>query len=62
MYPERVKQVENNYEITSNFIKRKSKRNPIRFYIKSIWFNRHKITWKRIVFNIKGRLNYSREK
>lgn len=61
MYPERVKQVESNYKVTVGFIKRKSIRNPVRFYAKSIWFNRHKITWKRIVFNIKGRLNYSRK-
>lgn len=58
IYPEVV--VKKKKPITAKFICRKGNRNMIRFYIKSIWFNRHKITMERIIFNIKGKLKYSK--
>ena len=48
------------YEITSELIKKKSKRSKIKYYAKSIWFNRKKITIERIIFNIKGMLAYKK--
>ncbi len=57
MYPETVTDSERNINV--RFIKKKSTHNPIRFYIKSIWFNRKKITLERILFNIKGRMKYN---
>lgn len=39
--------------ITVSYINRKGRKHPIAFYAKSIWKNRHKLTWKRIVFNFK---------
>lgn len=59
MYPEVV--TDREYKITAKLIKKKGSHNPIRFYIKSIWFNRKKITLKRILFNIKGRMKYSKK-
>lgn len=56
MYPEVV--TDKSKSITAKFIKNKGTHNPIRFYAKSIWFNRKKITLERIIFNIKGRINY----
>ena len=47
-------------EITQRLIAKKSRRSAIRYYAKSIWWNRKKITWKRIVFNIKGMLSYKK--
>ena len=29
------------------------RKHPIQFYAKSLWFNRHKLTWKRIIFNVR---------
>ncbi len=49
-------------DITAKYIKKKSKRSAFKYYAKSIWFNRKKLTLKRIIFNIKGKLDYSREK
>ena len=46
------------YEITADLIRRKSRRSKIKFYAKTLWFNRHKITPERIVFNVKGMLAY----
>ena len=48
------------YEITPELIRKKSKRSKLRYYAKSIWFNRKKLTWKRIVFNIKGMMEYKK--
>lgn len=48
------------YEITPKLILRKSKRSKVRYYAKSIWFNRKKLTWERIVFNIKGMMAYKK--
>ena len=48
------------YEITPELIRKKSKRSKLRYYAKSIWFNRKKITWERIVFNVKGMLAYKK--
>lgn len=48
------------FEITPNLVKRKGTRNMIRYYVKSIWWNRKKLTWKRIIFNIKGMLSYKK--
>lgn len=59
MYPEVV--TDREYKITAKLIKKKGSHNPVRFYIKSIWFNRKKITLKRILFNIKGRMKYSKK-
>ena len=39
--------------VTVAAIKRLGRKNPVQFYIKSLWFNRHKLTWKRIAFNLK---------
>ncbi|MCC8073702.1 MAG: hypothetical protein LIO62_06210 [Clostridiales bacterium] len=44
------------FTITSSLINRKGISHPVRFYAKSIWKNRHKITLERIIFNIKGSL------
>lgn len=49
------------YKITTEVIKKRSSRNPFRYYIKSIWFNRKKITFERILFNIKGMSAYKKE-
>ena len=50
------------YEITLELIKQKSKRSKVKYYAKTLWFNRHKITLERIIFNVKGMLGYkSRE-
>lgn len=48
------------YDITPNLILKKSKRSKIKYYAKSIWFNRKKITVKRILFNIKGMISYKK--
>ena len=45
--------IEYNNEITSKIIEKKGKKNKIRYYFKSIWFNRKKLTIGRIIFNIK---------
>lgn len=46
------------YEITPELIQKKSRRSKLKYYAKSIWFNRKKITIKRIVFNIRGMIQY----
>ncbi len=46
------------YEITEDLIRRKSKRSKVKYYAKVLWFNRHKITLERILFNVKGMLGY----
>ena len=51
-----------NGEITPKLIAKKSRRSAIRYYAKSIWWNRKKLTWKRIIFNIKGKINYKKSK
>lgn len=48
------------YDITPELICKKSKRSKVKYYAKSIWFNRKKLTVERIVFNIKGMLNYKK--
>lgn len=48
------------YDITPELIRKKSKRSKVKYYAKSIWFNRKKLTVKRIIFNIKGMLNYKK--
>ena len=58
IYPEVV--TDKKIDITIKNIKKKSKKNFIRYYCKSIWFNRKKITLKRIIFNIKGMLQYKK--
>ena len=45
------------FEITKELIKKKGKGNPVAFYAKTFWINRKKITFKKIIFNIKGALN-----
>lgn len=48
------------YPITESLIRRKSHRSALRYYVKSIWFNRKKITPERILFNIQGMLAYKK--
>lgn len=45
------------FEISKRLIERKGRSHPVAFYAKSIWKNRHKLTLKRIIFNIKGSLH-----
>ena len=45
-------------EITEELIKKLGKRNVIRYYAKSIWWNRKKLTLERILFNIRGMMKY----
>lgn len=45
-------------DITPKLIYKKGKGNMIIYYIKSIWKNRRKITIEKIIFNIKGMINY----
>lgn len=49
------------YEITPDLIRKKSKRSKLKYYAKSIWFNRNKITVERIIFNVKGMLSYKKD-
>lgn len=49
-------------DITAEYIKKKSKRSAFKYYTKSIWFNRRKLTLKRIIFNVKGKIKYSMER
>lgn len=51
IYSEKI--IEYNNEITPKVIEKKGKKNKIKYYFKSIWFNRKKITIKKIIFNIK---------
>lgn len=44
------------FELTESLIKRKGRSHPVKFYAKSLWKNRHKLTPERIIFNIKGSL------
>ena len=46
------------YEISCDLIKKKSRRSKVKYYAKSIWFNRKKLTFKRILFNIRGMMSY----
>ena len=39
---------------------KRSRRSKVKYYLKVLWFNRKKITWKRIVFNVKGMLKYKK--
>ncbi len=59
MYPEVV--TDRELKLTVKNIKRKNRKNPIRYYCKSIWRNRKKLTWERIMFNIRGRLGYKKD-
>lgn len=43
--------------ITASYINRKGRKHPVAFFAKSIWRNRRKLTWKRIVFNLKQALS-----
>ena len=58
IYPEVVTDKEIKVDVKT--IKRKSRKNPFRYYFKSIWMNRKKITLKRILFNIKGMIKYKK--
>ena len=58
IFPEIV--TDKTFDITIKKIKKLSRKNPIRYYIKSIWFNRKKITLKKIIFNIKGMIKYKK--
>ena len=48
------------FELTPQLIIRKSRRSKLKYYVKVLWFNRKKITWERIVFNVKGMMNYKK--
>lgn len=48
------------YNISYNLIKNKSKRSKVKYYAKSIWFNRKKLTFERILFNVKGMMSYKK--
>jgi len=47
------------FEITPQLILKKSRKSRIKYYFKSIWFNRKKLTIRRIIFNIKGKIGYT---
>ena len=49
-------------DIDYKFIKKHSRKNAIRYYIRSFWNNRKKITIKRILFNIKTMIRYKKGK
>ena len=44
------------FELTPGLILKRSRRSKVKYYAKVLWFNRKKITWERIVFNVKGML------
>ena len=48
------------FELTPGLILKRSRRSKVKYYAKVLWFNRKKITWERIVFNVKGMLNYKK--
>ena len=48
------------FELTPELILKRSRRSKVKYYAKVLWFNRKKITWERIVFNVKGMLNYKK--
>lgn len=60
IYADCVEELKNS--INEQYIIKKSKKSKIKFYLKAIWFNRKKITFEKIIFNIKGKLKYSKEK
>lgn len=53
IYPERLVDYYGSNELDYKFIKKKSKKRIIRFFVKSIYMKRKKITLKKIIFNIK---------
>ncbi len=68
-YDEKIKYVfypdvaeELSEDITLKYILKKSKRSLIRYYLKSFWFNRKKITLKRIINNIRWMCIYKTRK
>lgn len=46
--------------ITPKLVKKLGTRNAVRYYAKSIWWNRKKLTLKRVIFNIKGMWAYKK--
>ena len=58
IYADVVEELKEN--ITNKYILKKSKRSKIKYYAKSIWYNRKKITLKKILFNIKGMISYKK--
>ena len=48
------------FELIPELILKRSRRSKVKYYAKVLWFNRKKITWERIVFNVKGMLNYKK--
>ena len=48
------------FVLTPELILKRSRRSKVKYYAKVLWFNRKKITWERIVFNVKGMLNYKK--
>ena len=48
------------FELTPSLIRKKGRSHPIAFYAKSLWQNRHTLTYERIIFNIKGSLRNRR--
>lgn len=60
-YPDVAKEI-NEKDITIGYIKRKSKHSRIRYYIKSIWYNRKKLTFNKIKGNIQRMIKYKKTK
>lgn len=58
IYPDKVIDYCNDYEIDYKFIKKKSKKRRIKFFVKAIYFNRKKITLRKVIFNIKNMIKH----
>lgn len=46
------------FSVSIKLLKKLGKANPVVFLFKYIWFNRHKIAIKKIIFNLKGMVNH----
>lgn len=60
MYPDIVEELK--LDISCKFINKKGKKSKIKYYIDSMWYNRKKITIKKIYQNIKRMVNYKKQK
>jgi len=58
IYPDTT--TDKHFKVTPELIRKKSRKNKLKYYIKSIWLNRKKLTIKRIVFNVRGMLEYKK--
>lgn len=57
IYPDVVEELKQ--DISADYIRKKSKKKILEYYVKSIWYNRKKITVEKIIFNVKGKFKYS---